>query len=316
MCFYLNFFLDISQIREVKRFVAPTLKEIRKRKKAQPEALTHRSTFIEWNYPAEIYAFSKRLNEELNPAILQQAFTHRSYVIQEEMKQREVGIENPNLNLPDNSKLVEKGEKIINEYINAFLSLSLNKVPREGIRDICNYLMSEENLAHISSNLGTTDLILSGDFPVEKCTLASTFKAIVGAISESSGDAKAFDFVRDFVCTQLNQKDVFDLWNIEKPIELLQKICSEEKLAPPEPRLIADSAKNTIFASYHVGVYSNKKMMGSGFGETIDVAIEEACKDAIRQFTGTQSNMKPFNFKIKSEEIMIYLNEPSIAKLN
>lgn len=281
-----------------------------------PEALTHRSSHVEWNYEAELYAFGKRLHEDFNPVLLQQALTHRSYVIQEEIKQREIGIENPNLNLPDNSNLIQKGEEIMSEYIIAFLNLSLKKFPKEGIKAIYKYLMSEEVLAKISSHIGTKDIILSGDFPVENSTLANSLKALVAALFESSGDLKAYDFVRDFVCTELNQMDVFEMWNAENPIEILQEICRDQKLGEPEPRLIADSAKNTIFASYQVGVYSNKtkKMLGSGYGENIDVAIEEACKDALREFTGTPNNMKPFNFKINSEEIARYLNKPSIAK--
>lgn len=281
----------------------------------RPEALTHRSTFVEWNYDAEIYAFGQRLGENFNTNLLQQALTHRSFVIQEEIKQREVGIEEPVINLPDNGNLVEKGEELISEYIIAFLKLSLKKLPKDGIKAIYKYLMSEEILSNISRNLGTKDIILAADFPVENSTLATTLKAVVAALFESSGEQKAIEFVRDFICTRLNQLDVFDLWNLEKPMELLEDVCREKKLGEPEPRLIGESAKNTIFSAYQVGIYCNKQLLGTGFGENTDTAIEEAAKDCLRTLTETQSNMTPFNFKMSPEEITKFLNKSPIANV-
>jgi large subunit ribosomal protein L44 len=255
------------------------------------------------------------LGENFHSNLLQQALTHRSFIIQEEIKQREVGIENPVVNLSDNGTLIEKGEELISEYVIAFLKLSLKKLPKDGIKAIYKHLMSEEILADISSNLGTKDLILTADFPVESSTLASTLKAVVAALFESSGEQKAVEFVRDFVCTRLNQLDVFDLWDLEKPIELLQEICRDQKLGEPEPRLISETAKNTIFAAYQIGMYCNKKMLGRGFGETVDQGIEEAAKDCLRTLTETQSNMTPFNFKISAEEILKFLNKSPIAQV-
>lgn len=305
-----------TNTRSIARWVAPTLKEIRvRRKKMGPEALVHRSNYIDWNFDAELYAFSRRLNEDFNQILLQQAFTHRSYIIQEEMKQREVGIEEPELKLADNTNFIKKGEEIMTEYIITFLNLSLPKFPKEGIRSIYRYLMSNDVLARVSSHLGTRDVILAADFPVENSTLASTLKAVVGALFESSGEQKAYEFIRDFICTELSQKDVNDFWVIENPLELLQEYCKDLKMAAPEPRLIGELGKHTILAAYNVGVYSNKIMIGSGFGENVDTAIQEACKDAIRELTKTQTNMKPFNFNIKTEDIVKSLSKPQVQSV-
>lgn len=148
--------------RSIKRWVSPTLKELKKRKdKMGPEPIPRRSTFTDWNYQAELYAFSKRLNEDFNLSLLQQAFTQRSYIIQEEMKQAEVGVEKPTINLQDNTLLVKAGEEIISEYVEKFLLQSLPKLPKEGIKAIKDYLISEDVLANVSSHLGTNDIILS-----------------------------------------------------------------------------------------------------------------------------------------------------------
>lgn len=67
-----------------------------------------RNTFLEWNLEAELYAFGKRLNEEFDSDLLLQAFTDRSYVIKEEMKQKEMGID---ISMKDNRELMLEGIK-------------------------------------------------------------------------------------------------------------------------------------------------------------------------------------------------------------
>lgn len=231
-----------------------------------PEPIQYkmRSNFIEWNYNAELFAFSKRLNEEFDMKLLQQAFIDRSYIIKEEIRQRELGIENPQIDLKDNHELIEKGDQIISDYVNEYLKFSLPNVPSIGLNSIHKYLKSEDILSHIALNIGVKDLILSSEYPPENKILMNTFKAIIGALYYSSGDKKAYTFVRDFICTQLNQKDLSDIWKIEKPFEMLKEICKERNLNVPEPRLIGECGKNTVLATYHVGIYSNKKLIGTG----------------------------------------------------
>lgn len=76
------------------------------------------------------------------------------------MRQKALGIEEPELNLKDNRELVEKGSEIINKYVKAFLKYHLPKYPAEGIAGVQNWLCSDAKLAYISKNLGTTAIIL------------------------------------------------------------------------------------------------------------------------------------------------------------
>ncbi|CRK99505.1 CLUMA_CG012824, isoform A [Clunio marinus] len=304
------------QNREIHRYVMPTLREIRRRRKILgPRPIPRRSEFIDWNYEAEIYAFGVRLHETFAPALLQQAFVDRSYIVQEEMKQRSVGIETPVLQLTDNSMLVQKGDTLLTEFIVTYLNISLPNFPRDGIKGIYKHLVSDEVLADISFHLGTKDLILSANYPPRKETLAKSLKAVIGALAESSGEMRAYEFIRDLIVTRLNQKDVNNYWKVDNPVELLQEICKEKKLGEPEPRLIAEVGKNTLLAAYHVGFYSNKKMLGSGFGEDITVATEQAALDSLRNFFNTNLNMKPLNFKMPVEIVMKALKKPSVASV-
>lgn len=229
-----------------------------------PQAPQPRSSFVEWNYRAELFAFGKRLQEEFQLPLLQTAFTQQSYITQEEQKQRDLGIDEIDLKMENNQKLAEQGLYIIQQYVAAFLQYNLPKVPAEGQQAIAGYLSSQETLAYIAKNLGMSDLILCAEYPASEESLAQSFKAVVGALHESTGMERAFNFVRDFVCTQLNQKDLLELWEIKEPQKMLQQICVQEKLGEPEPRLLGDCGKNTVLAAFQVGMYSNKKLIGKG----------------------------------------------------
>lgn len=288
----------------------------RRRKKVGPQPPQIRSNFLEWNYEAEIYAFGIRLNEKFSPSLLQQAFVDRSYIVQEEMKQRAVGIETPVLQLSDNQRLIQKGEDLMTEFIITYLNLSLPKFPRDGIKAIYKHLSSDQVLANVSSHLGTNHLVLSAEYPIAEKTLASSLKAVIGALFESSGDVRTYEFIRDFIVTQLNQADVNEYWKIENPIELLKEICKDKKLGEPEPRLISEVGKNTLLAAYHVGFYSYKKLIGSGYGEDVTVATEEAAKDALKNLFQTNNTMKPFDFKMPVELVVKSLNKPSVVSVD
>lgn len=89
--------------------------------------------FLSRNYHAELFAFGKRLGEEFRKDLLQRAFTHRSYIVQEEMRQKEVGIEDPKLSLEDNQEFIRRGETLMSEYLKCHLRVALPRFPEEGI---------------------------------------------------------------------------------------------------------------------------------------------------------------------------------------
>lgn len=136
---------------------------------------------------------------------------------------------------------------------------------------------------------------------MDSSTLAATIKAVIGALAESSGPERVFAFIRDFVCTQLNQTDVNELWTIGEPFSLLQEVCKNESFGAPEPRMIGETGKNTILACYQVGIYCDKRMLGTGFGENVDTAIEVAARNCLAKIFAT-GNSRPLNFKISPAE--------------
>lgn len=292
----------VQTCRHIKRWVSPTLRELAHRVQKQgPQKPEPRSGFIEWNYRSELFAFGKRLNEEFDLGVLQTAFTQRTYAHQEQERQRKLGIEEGDLNKADNSELVAKGAHITKAYVEAYVQHALPKLPAIGREAISSYLLSDETLAHVSTHLGTRELIFSTEYPPSNETLANTLQAIIGALADSSGVERAFLFVRDFICTQLNQKDLLEIWTPEKPLQLLGEICSQRKLGELEPRLLGDCGKNSVLSAFHVGIYANRQLLGKGYGEDVNTATETAAIDALQTLFEMHDNRRPFDFRIQLE---------------
>lgn len=256
----------------------------------------NRTSFTDWNPNAELFAFGKRLSEDFRLPVLQQAFIHPSYIEKELKKQKEIGIEEPAVEIQDNSSLVDSGTTLLHSCVSAFVKGKLASGPSELHASVVEYLTSNELISKLARNLGAVELILSADEPLQEITLANTFRAIVAALAESSGQDRANTFIHDFVCTSLNQLDITEQWKIEDPVQELDKLCASRNLSAPEPRLIGQCGTNTLLASYNVGIYSDKKMIGSGFGETLDIAISEASLDAIRGLYKIRSHQQFIKF--------------------
>ncbi|XP_076362788.1 mitochondrial ribosomal protein L44 [Tachypleus tridentatus] len=310
------FKIQIVNSRSFKRWVAPTLKIMKhRRKKAGPEPLRHRSVWLNWNYTAELFAFSSRLNEQLRDETLRTALIHPSYLEQEEKQRQDLGVpsQDVSLKLEHNGNLVASGEILMSTYIKQYLSQVYPKVPEEGICAIWEYLASVDVLSHVATHIGLSDIILCADFPPEKITLAKSLKAIIGAIELDQGKEKAEYFIQDFVITQLSDKYLFDLWDIPNPMAVLQNILEKEGKDPAEPRLLWQAGSNTILAFYYVGIYSNKNFLGKAPGETLTVAEEMAARDALSRIFGLTENHKPLPFGKQGHQLVINNNEKNYS---
>jgi len=283
--------------RGIKRWVASTQVAITKRKKRlDPQPEPRRNTFLEWNRSSEIYAFNKRLSENFNTEMLEQAFTHKSYLIREEQRQREMGIENPVLAIQDNSELIRKGDKLTSEIVQNYLVQVLPNASEDVIISLQVYLLSEEILAKAAFYIGTKDIILTEEYPVAQKTLADTFLALVAALAESVDANHAANFVRDFLIVTLAEKDLTEIWNPAQPVKLLNDILQKQNRSPAEPRLIGQTGQSTLLVAYHVAMYSDKQFLGSGFGQSIQEAKNVAAINVLSRIFGLLDSSKPIQF--------------------
>ncbi|CAN8005623.1 unnamed protein product [Ixodes hexagonus] len=297
----------IMQTFGYKRSLPPMLMEMkRRRKRVGPEPLRHRSVWIEWNYDCEIYAFAKRLGETWSDETLRTAFVQQSFVEREAEHRRELGMpeaDDGTLTLTPNTDLARAGRELCESYVDDYLVRAFPELPREGVDAVKEHLLSVQVLAHVSKNIGTSDLILCADFPPEQTTLANVLLALVGGLARDCGRDRAGLFVQDFVVTQLVGKDVNELWEVDRPLEKLASLLEEQGMAAAEPRLLWESGSTTLEASFCVGLYSGKKLLGSSVGETVQIAQEMAARDALRRRFGLELNRAPLPLGRQGREL-------------
>lgn len=258
-----------------------------------PEKLRKRSDWPQWDYQAELFAFNKRLNENLTAETLQCIFVHDSYIRMEEEKRKDMSEQNVQLDLNSNKGIIAHGVNILIQFIPRYLRQTYQFLPEEGISAVCQYLISDDVLSHVSYNIGTKDLIFSAEFPPDMTTLSATFKAIVGGIATDESVSRAENFVLDFVCPQLIEKDIFEIWDLPDPLQVLNRMFKQQSREPVESRLLFESGRNTLEAVYHVGLYSKKQFLGRGVGETLSFAEEMAAYDVLRRFFHLNESRMP-----------------------
>ena len=93
--------------------------------------------------------------------------------------------------------------------------------------------------------------------------MSQVFEALIGALA-SEDEGRASKMVLDLVATQLHGQDLTDLWDLPDPMGTLEAILTKENRGLPEARLLWSSGKETILACYHVGVYSDRELIGQG----------------------------------------------------
>ncbi|OCT81090.1 hypothetical protein XELAEV_18027903mg [Xenopus laevis] len=273
-------------VRGKKRWLRPYLRALEKQSQ-QPN----------FDYHAEVLAFSQRLNESFSIQLLKTAFVNKTYVVQEEQQRQQLGLdkETAMLNLQDNEQLADVGSEFTASYLQNALAQSFPNLPPDGIKSLVDHLTGQEVIGHVAQNLSVEDLTLSSECPLDLLTIHRTLFAIIGALLQSSGTQRAGLFIRDFLMTQLIGKDLFDIWLIADPMYLLIQELSQRNLPLPEPRLTRECGAATVLPVYFVGLYCNKKLIAEGPGESVTAAEEEAARVALRKMFGFTENRRPWD---------------------
>ncbi|KFP86657.1 hypothetical protein N310_07822, partial [Acanthisitta chloris] len=257
-----------------------------------------RSEKPNWDYHAEIQAFSHRLQERFSPELLRAAFVNACYIESEEARRRRLGLDQGTvaLNLQDNSELAEQGLSFSRSYLAQCFEGAYPDLPAEGREALVNFLTGQELVSHVARNLALQDLALCRDFPAPPQVLQRTFLAVVGALLGSSGPERTGIFVRDFLVPQLIGKDLFEIWEVINPMGLLVEELTKRNISAPEPRITRQLGVSTVLPLYFVGLYCDKKILAEGPGETLLAAEEEAARVALRKLYGYTENRRPWDY--------------------
>ncbi|XP_017347125.1 39S ribosomal protein L44, mitochondrial [Ictalurus punctatus] len=295
----------VTQSREKKRWMkAYTLLMERKRRLEGLPPPTPRSQQPNWDYHAEVEAFSARLKEHFSTDLLKMAFVNPCYVRSEEERRRSLGLDavSTALNLRDNAELQEHGRNFTLGFLADWCRGTFPSLPEDGVAAIVCHLTGLEVMCYVARNLAVEELAMTAEFPVPDDILRETFFAVIGALEQSSGSERAGLFIRDFLVTQLIGKDLFDMWKVVNPMGILVEELSRRGASLPEPRLIQSSGASTVLPLYFVGLYCDKKLLAHGPGETLSAAEEEAARVALRKLFGYTENRKPLDFSTKQEQ--------------
>lgn len=262
---------------------------------------SRRSQYADWNYRSEIYAFSRRLHENLSEDTLRQIFTHPSYA--QDFRDKQTQLNLPHMEVKSNESLVQNGQQLLTDYLKPYLRYTFSKMPEDGISHITNYLSSDDVLADVASWIGCKEIILSREYPPEMQTMADTVRALIGGIHSEEPD-KTRRFIVDIIVSYINDKDIFDdIWQLPNPQETLNLILANSQLPAYEPRIMFETGVKTVEQCYIVGLYTNQKFLGSSAGETLKIAEHCAALDTLQTLYDLKEDRPPYVYGEASDKV-------------
>jgi len=209
------------------------------------------------------------------PQLLNEAFTHRSYLN-----------EHHDENLPSNERLEFLGDSILQFCISNELFKKFPDVPEGILTNMRTRLVRTETLAQIAQTLNLGDFLKlshgeeKGGGRQNQALLANTFEALLGAIYLDKSLAVAQRFLLKNFQEMLDQLKNPD--ELKDAKSLLQEKIQVNVKESPEYRVVKESGPdhNKIF---EIEVLSQGKVIGLGTGKSKQQAEENAAKDALEK---------------------------------
>lgn len=303
----LKHYLNLNQFRSIRIHQEKTLRLMYHRKSsfdAIDFGERKRDAWIDWNYHSELYAFAKRLNESVTIEKLMTIFSSQSYVDKLKRDEERLKIPQGFQQVTSNKLLATKGKNLLDLYIKEYLRYAFKKLPEDGIEAINEYLTSTQTLADIAKWIGCKDLIQTSEFPPSQATMAESVEAFIAGLEEESGSERTRRFVIDMIVSYIHDKDLLDdIWKLPHPCETVNLILENSKLPHYEPRIMFQVGPKSLDSCFHIGLYVDKKLIGSGSGETCEIAEQCAALRTLQNFFDIAENREPLRFGIHLEGI-------------
>lgn len=222
----------------------------------------------------KVHDLEKKLNIHFNNTdLLQEAFTHRSYIN-----------ENPSWHLPHNERLEFLGDAVLELAVTKHLFNTFPEKPEGELTSLRAALVNAKMLSNIGSELDFNSyLFLSrGE---EKDTgrarmyiLANTMEAIIGALYLDGGFEAAEKFIQQYVISKLSE--VFNKKLYQDPKSMLQEQAQEHLSVTPNYRVEKEWGPDHD-KHFVVGVYLGEEKVSEGEGPSKQMAQEEAARTAL-----------------------------------
>lgn len=195
-----------------------------------------------------------------DPAILNQALIHRSYLN-----------ENKSAGLQSNERFEFLGDAVLELWSSETLFRLFPDYPEGKLTNLRSLVVCTENLALVASNfnLGKFVLLSRGEETHQGreniSILADTLESLIGAIYLDNGIDQANKFLGQFLLPGLNnisQQKVY-----KDPKSLFQEIAQAKQGITPRYVTITESGPDH-HKSFTVGVYLNDKLIAEGEGNS------------------------------------------------
>jgi len=208
-----------------------------------------------------------------NKSLLEQAFTHRSYLN-----------ENRNVKQEHNERLEFLGDAVLELIVTEYL---YKTYPEKNEGDLTSYrsaVVNTQSLSSVASRYHFNDFLLlskgeSKDTGRARLyILANTFEAVIGAIFLDQGYENAQKFISDSLFESLRAIVEDGLW-IDAKSRLQEVIQGQVSITPVYKTLNEEGPDHD--KKFTVGVYVGEKEIGRGEGKSKQEAEQEAARQSL-----------------------------------
>jgi ribonuclease-3 len=210
-----------------------------------------------------------------NPAILQQAFTHRSYLN-----------ENKSLKIGHNERLEFLGDAVLELVITHYLYEEYAEKNEGDMTSIRSALVNAQTCAKVATDLRVNDFLLLSKGEAKdtgrarQYILANALEAIIGAIYIDSGYDEAKNFILKYIAPMTEAIVKEELW-IDAKSKFQEKAQDIVGVTPAYKTLKEIGPDHD--KKFTVGVFLNEKMVAEGEGDSKQDAEQSAARNALKE---------------------------------
>ncbi|MBI4078686.1 MAG: ribonuclease III [Candidatus Levybacteria bacterium] len=209
-----------------------------------------------------------------NKSLLEEAFTHRSYL--NETKEK----------IQSNERLEFLGDSILSFVVSEYLFKSYPSFNEGILTNLRSLIVNTKSLAAGAKELGLGERLLMSKGEKEAkgsqnpSLLADSFEAFVGALFLDQGIASVRDFILQTILR--NVKTIVEKKAFKDPKSMLQELIQAKNQHFPIYRVLKEEgpAHAKLFL---VGVYVDNILLGQGEGKSKQEAEENAAKVALEK---------------------------------
>jgi len=209
-----------------------------------------------------------------NKKLLEQAFTHRSYIN-----------ENPATKLSHNERLEFLGDAVLELVVTDFLYKKYPSYAEGELTALRSALVNAVIISEIATNIGMNDYLLlskgeaKDNGKARQYILANTYEAYIGALYLDQGIDAVDKFVHKFLLPKTEEIVSKKLWRDAK--SLVQERAQEFVNVTPAYKVLHESGPDHD-KHFTVGIFFGSDLMAEGKGKSKQEAEQKAAEAALK----------------------------------